>query len=341
MEVYFWGTRGSLPASFKHSAATQKLREVFKRARGKDLASDEKLEGFLEELPFYLRGTYGTNTPCVEIRGGEAPVLCDAGSGLRDFAVEMMSREDGSPKEYHLFMSHYHWDHIMGFPFFTPAYIPGHTIHIYGCHEDNAFALRRQQEQPSFPVPIDIMGAQLYFHQLEPDREYAIAGFKVRAIEQNHPGVSYGYRFEKDGQSVVYSTDSEHTPAANAEDYPFIEFFRDADVLIFDAQYELFEHIEAKVNWGHSSNVTGVELAVRSGAKRLCLFHNEHTATDQVLEGFELETVNYLSIYAKDYPLEVRVAYDGLRIDCAQPPIPSQPGRMSRIFGEIEEEEGF
>lgn len=337
MQVHFWGTRGSIPSTFNHQRVKAKLHHALKLAQGHQLPTDEAIDAFIEELPFDVRGTYGTNTSCVEIRGGNAHVICDCGSGLRDFGGYILGKYHMEPQEYHIFMSHYHWDHILGFPFFVPAYIPGNKIHIYGCHEDNKFAFVRQQEQPSFPVPMSIMGATIEFHRLEADKEYDIAGFKVRPKEQNHPGVAYGYRFEKDGQTVVYSSDSEHTPEANRDDYPFLDFFRDADVLIFDAQYELFEHIDTKSNWGHSSNVMGVELAVRSGVKRLCIFHNEHTANDETLERFKLETINYLSIYDENYPLEVIVAYDGLNVDCSTPQTPSKPIPFEAVFAEEDE----
>lgn len=340
MQVYFWGTRGSIPSTFDYNRVPSKLREALKQSQGKDLSSGEAIDAFIEELPFSVKGTYGTNTSCVEIRGGDDYVICDCGSGLRDFGNYVLGQHHTEPQTFHIFMSHYHWDHIMGFPFFVPAFIPGNTIHIYGCHADNEHPFVRQQEQPSFPVPMSIMGADIQFHNLEPDKEYDIAGFKVRPKEQNHPGVAYGYRFEKDDQVVVYSSDSEHTTEANEEDYPFLDFFRDADVLIFDAQYELFDHIDTKANWGHSSNVMGVELSVRSGVKRLCIFHNEHTANDDTLEQFKQETINYLHIYDEHYPLEVTVAYDGLEIDCADPHTPSKPVPMEDL-GMFDEEDEF
>ncbi len=335
MQVHFWGTRGSIPSTFPHSRIPVKLREALKRSRNHDLSTDTAIDQFINELPFDVRGTYGTNTSCVEIRGGNAHIVCDCGSGLRDFGGYILGKYHTTSQEYHIFMSHYHWDHIMGFPFFVPAYIPGNVIHIYGCHDNNKFAFQRQQEQPSFPVPMSIMGARIEFHRLEPDQSYEIAGCVVTPKKQNHPGAAYGYRFEKDNQTIVYSTDSEHTPESNNDDYPFLDFFRNADVLIFDAQYELFEHIETKSNWGHSSNVVGVDLAIRSGVKRLCIFHNEHTANDTTLEKFKEETINYLNISNENYPLEVIVSYDGLTIDCSKPNVPSKP----KPFEQNQEEE--
>jgi ribonuclease BN (tRNA processing enzyme) len=319
MRVYFWGTRGSIPASFSTNKLRPKLREILELSQGKNLDSEDAIDKFIDELPFALKGTYGTNTSCVEIRGGDEYVLCDCGSGLRDFSSYVWDLHHTKPQVFNIFMSHLHWDHITGFPFFVPAYIRGNKINIYSPHETAEAAFRRQQDVPSFPVPMNYMSSEIKFHTLDVNKAYDIAGFKVKVIQQNHPGVAYGYSFEKDGQKAVYSTDSEHTVESNKEGYPFIEFFKDADVLIFDAQYELFDAIDTKANWGHSSNVIGVELAVRSKVKRLCLFHNEHTADDEVLTRFLQETKNYLHIFKEDYPMEVHLSYDGLEIDCANP----------------------
>jgi len=321
MKVYFWGTRGSLPASFDSSRVRPKLQEALRLARDAKLDTDEDIDAFIDGLPFHIRSTYGTNTPCVEIRGGGEPdsyVICDCGSGLRDFSNYVLEQHHPKPQTFHIIMSHFHWDHMVGFPFFVPAYVPGNKVHIYGVHKELEYPFKRQQEEPCFPVPMSIMGADIEFHKLEVGKEYDIGGFKVFSILQNHPGDAYGYSFAKDGQRIVYSSDSEHTVESNKEDYPFVEFFKDADVVIFDAQYELFDAIDTKASWGHSSNVSGVELAIRANAKRLCLFHNEHTADDETLDTFLEETRHYLDIYSEGHPLEIFLSYDGLEIDCSK-----------------------
>lgn len=215
---------------------------------------------------------------------------------------------------FNLFISHPHWDHIQGFPFFVPAFVPGNVVNVFGCHESLPDVLRAQQETPFFPVPLAAMRAQINVRVLEPGREYDLAGHRVTAIRQNHPGGSYGYCFRRDGKKLVYSTDAEHTKDSEAEGYPFLDFFRDADLLIFDAQYKLLDAIHVKENWGHSSNMLGVELAVWAGVKRLCLFHNEHTCDDTELDRFLEETRKYLHLYAGDSPLAIDLAYDGLEI---------------------------
>jgi len=316
MHVQFWGTRGSLPAPQTADQIRKKILRAILWSRGHDLRTEEEVAAFIDgELPFAVRGTYGGNTACVQIGGSEEFVLCDAGTGLRDFGNALVRSERGaSPSVFHLFVSHLHWDHLQGFPFFIPAYRPGNQIHLYGCHAGLEQAFVTQQAAPSFPVPLSALGAKIHFHVLEPEKTYPIAGLAVQAIRQNHPGESFGYRFAGEGKQVVYSTDMEHGAEVQGAEYPFVDFFRDADLLIFDAQYSLADALGPKETWGHSSNLVGIELAVRAQVKRLCLFHSEPSWDDQTLDRFLAESRDYLRIHSPGSPLAIDLAYDGLRI---------------------------
>jgi phosphoribosyl 1,2-cyclic phosphodiesterase len=318
MLVRFWGTRGSLPTPLGHAAVRAKIRAALNAANGRHFADPEALDRFIdEELPFPVRGTYGGNTSSVELVTGHADyVLCDLGSGAREFGNALLAMHGPRrPNRFHIFMSHLHWDHIMGFPFFTPAYIPGNVIRIYGCHREMREAFMTQQSAPCFPVDFRALGATIEFVELAPDRDYEIAGLKIRAILQNHGGDSYGYRFEQDGKVVVYSTDAEHKFGALDETYPFVGFFRDADLLIFDAMYALAEAISVKEDWGHSSNIIGVELALFAAVKHLVMFHHEPVFSDETLQKVLGETRRYEEISRSGSPLRVSTAYDGLEIE--------------------------
>src|SRR3954463_1878909 len=180
MKVRFWGTRGSIPAALTARALREKLLAALQAASGQALDTPEKAAAFADTLPFSVSHTFGGNSSCVELRSEGAPrVLLDMGSGARAAAGDALRDLKGKPGEFHVFMSHLHWDHIMGFPFFTPAYIPGHSITIYGCHDQLEHAFRRQQAQPSFPVDFTVMGATIKFVVLEPGRPYDIAGYRV------------------------------------------------------------------------------------------------------------------------------------------------------------------
>ncbi|WP_207680018.1 MBL fold metallo-hydrolase [Desulfonema magnum] len=315
MKVVIWGSRGSLPASMRSETVRYKIYRAIEAARGHDLKSKQDIEQFIDtQLPFSVRGGYGTNTSCVEIRDGEEYIIFDSGSGIRDFGNYVM-QTGNIPATFHIIMSHVHWDHICGFPFFIPAYIQGNRVNFYGFHDNMEQVFTNQQEPPCFPVPLRFMQAEKRFTQLELAKEYDIAGFRVRGIEQNHPQTSYGYSFEKDGKKIVYSTDSEHKENSNDEDYPFVDFFRDADLLIFDTQYSLMDAIHVKEDWGHSSNMIAVELAVRAGVKHLCMYHSEHTYSDATIDKMLRETKRYASIYDDSYRLRISHAFDGMEIE--------------------------
>src|SRR5687768_1989080 len=194
MQVRFWGTRGSIPAALTARSVREKLIAALMAASGRKLDTPEQAGAFVDTLPFAVSHTFGGNSPCIELLSeGAGRVLLDMGSGGRPAAGHALRELKGKPGEFNIFMSHLHWDHIMGFPFFTPAYIPGHKIRIHGCHADLELAFRRQQAPPSFPVDFSLMGASIEFVQLEPGRTYDIAGYRVTAKLQAHGGDSYGY----------------------------------------------------------------------------------------------------------------------------------------------------
>ena len=317
MLIRFWGTRGSLPVALTTRALQAKLVLALVAASGKKLDTQQKAWRFIEnELEFSVSHTFGGHSPCVQIDcGGEEYVLCDLGSGARPFGNTVIAtRGAQTPAVYHVFMSHVHWDHIMGFPLFSPAYIPGNRIRIYGCHDALEAAFRRQHGAPSFPVEFDQLAAQIEFIRLEPDRRYDVAGLNVRAMLQAHSGDSYGYRFEHGGKSVVYSTDSEHKLEDQKLTNAFVDFFRNADLVIFDAMYALADAVSVKADWGHSSNIVGVELCQTAGARRLCLFHHEPMYSDNRIYKVWRDTRRLEELTRTGAPLEVLAAYDGLEV---------------------------
>ncbi|MBW1787415.1 MAG: anti-sigma factor antagonist [Deltaproteobacteria bacterium] len=317
MIVRFWGAKGSLPSSMNSENVRGRIKSALELALAKGLSDVGEIDAFIDkQLPFGLRGTYGTNTPCVEIRDGDDVILCDAGTGLRDFGNHALKSRDGKPDHYHILMSHFHWDHMQGFPFFAPGLIPGNRITIYSCHEGAAEAFAIQHSAPFFPIDFKDLRAEVAFVRLYPGETREISGFQVTPKSQVHPGISYGYRLQKGGKSVVYSTDSEHRGDKAAQD--FITFFDGADFLIFDAQYTLADAWTAKMDWGHSSNLIGVELAQKAGVKHLCLFHSDPVSTDETLDKVLADTKRLALLMDEGGPLEVSVAYDGLVVELSQ-----------------------
>ncbi len=316
MRVRFWGTRGSIPVALTSADIRDKVVMALMKASGRNFASIEEANAFAQsELPFSLMNTFGGHTPCVELEaGGDEYYACDMGSGARPFGVHVMARQHDRPTTINIFMSHVHWDHIMGFPFFGPAYVPGMKIRIHGCHDVMEHAFRLQQAPPCFPVEFSQMAADIEFIQLTPGETTQIGRMSVTPRLQLHSGDSYGYRFEAGGKSAIYSTDSEHKLEDREEALQIAAFFKNADVVIFDAMYSLADAISVKADWGHSSNIVGVELCQMARAKRLVLFHHEPANSDATLERLLAETRRFEELTG-DLRLEVFSAFDGMEIE--------------------------
>lgn len=318
MLVRFWGTRGSLPVAQRADDALAKVVRTLMISRGRSFADEAEAAEFAKsEIEFATYATFGGATSCVEIEGDpDAFVICDMGSGLREFGVSALRRcAEGHPRIYHFFLSHMHWDHIMGFPYFRPAFESGATLVIHSGHPDAEQALRRQQEAISFPVPFDELKARIAFVVHRPGETFKAAGLQVSLIRQFHAHGSFGYRFERQGQAVVYSTDSEHRPEfMDAEDV-FEAFFAGADLVICDTMYSLGDSVSLKQDLGHSSNIVAVDLCHAAGARRLALFHHEPSYSDDDIQRMYFETLRYEALVRGGRPqLEVVCTYDGLEV---------------------------
>jgi len=319
MRVRFWGTRGSLPVALTWRDVRDRLARALLAANGRQLDTVEKAQAFAEQhLAFSLTHTFGGHSSCVEFEPQAAPgeyFVCDLGSGARPFGEHVLARQAGRPATVNVFMSHMHWDHIMGFPFFGPAYVRGSRIRIHGCHEALEHAFRLQQEPPCFPVPFSQLAATIEFVRLAPGEARQVSGVTVTPQLQRHSGDSYGYRFESRGKSMVYTTDSEHKLEDRGETQHIVEFFREADLVVFDAMYSLAEAVSVKADWGHSSNVVGVELCQMARVRKLALFHHEPANDDAALERILQETRRLEELTRDAHRLEVLAAYDGLEIE--------------------------
>jgi CheY-like chemotaxis protein/glyoxylase-like metal-dependent hydrolase (beta-lactamase superfamily II) len=262
MQVRFWGTRGSLA----------------------------------KPGPSTLR--YGGNTSCVEVTADDGTlVILDCGTGIHGLGQALLAQ--GRASRGSLLISHTHWDHIQGFPFFTPLFIPGSEWDIYaprGLGHDVAGALAGQMQYRYFPVNLEQLGATIHYHDLV-EGELMLGGIRVVAHYLNHPAVALGYRLEADGSSLVYATDHEpHVVEPNqrppefgsvdhvhAQDAAHVGFLAGADLLIHDSQYTEEEYAK-KVGWGHSPVERVVDYALMARVKRLALFHYDPLRDDDQVD---------------------------------------------------------
>ncbi len=349
MYIKIWGARGSVPTPILPEAVREKMisalmrvsevedrefREklisaISEKIRSNQVTFDEAherrqlerktiIEKYLENLSPLAGSTASGNTPCVEVRSGKDLFIIDAGSGIRELGLELMKGDCGQGKgTIHILFSHPHWDHIQGFPFFRPAFIPGNKIFLYSVH-DIETALRRQQESISFPVSVDYMQADMEFIRLQPGEELKFDEVRIQNMLNHHPGDAYAYRFEKGDKVFVYASDSAYPTGTDIQ--PYVNFFNRADVLIFDSQFTQRESDE-KEDWGHSSSFFGVEMAQEAKIKELVLFHYDPTYSDQDLEKILQDTLKFqYNQYPSRSPVKVSIAQEGQTFDLTPSP---------------------
>lgn len=310
MRVRFWGVRGSLPSPLSPAQVKSKISAVLERVTPADLESQASREKFLADLPPWLFGTVGSNTPCVEARTDEGPPLVfDAGSGIREMGI-YVPREQPRPTAYHLFFSHLHWDHIQGLPFFGPAYDPSVSMDFYSPIAELEAALRMQMRTPCFPVSLDVMGAKKRFHQLS--GSVRIGATTVSFKRMNHPGASYAYMVADGKRRFIYATDTELSTEDFLRNDENAAFFGGADLLVIDSQYTLGEAIE-KYSWGHSAFSLAVDFASNWGIPRLVLFHHDPTYDDRKLYGI-LQSARWYTEHMAIKGVEVMLACEGVEL---------------------------
>lgn len=262
-------------------------------------------------MPDYLFSTVGGNTSCVEIATSEPfRLVFDAGSGLRDLGWAI--REGGKAETIHLFLSHFHWDHIQGLPFFGPGYNPANTISVYSPFADLESILSSQMRRPYFPVELSALVAIKQFVHLEKGTIH-LGGVSVSHKAMNHPGGCYSFAIREKDKKVVYATDTELSATDFHRTPENIAHFDGADALILDAQYTLGDAIE-KQYWGHSSFSMAADFAVTWKIRKLVLFHHEPEYSDQKIDSILKSATWYLK-HIQTHRIEVVVAREGLEID--------------------------
>lgn len=189
-------------------------------------------------------------------------------------------------------MTHFHWDHVIGLPFFTPHFIPGAEIHYYGVQPELEEMIRGVFRKPYFPVPFEALKAKIFFHVLEPRKPYQIEDMTITPFQLDHPDPCWGVRVEAGGKSYAHCVDTEGTRMSREDLGDDVGLYQNVDVMYFDAQYTLPELAE-KANWGHSAAQVGLEIALRENIKRVIFAHHDPGATIQQILELKRQTKEY------------------------------------------------
>jgi phosphoribosyl 1,2-cyclic phosphodiesterase len=323
-KVKFWGVRGSIPSGESPEQWEQHIRFLFHLFFKEGYSKKHDIDSFLDGLPPQTLGGFGIDTSCVELQGDRTSILVDGGSGLRRYAQEITPLLKGG-EEHHILLTHFHWDHLLGIPFFTPIFRSDQTVHIYAVQDDLEQNIKVKFSKPFFPVSFEMLASKVIFHKLKPREPNQIGEFMVTPYLLDHPDPCWGFRVEKDRLTYAHCVDTEGTRASREELGLDLPLYQNVDLMYFDAQYTLPELVE-KANWGHSAAQIGLDIAMREGIRYVVFGHHDPGATIKNLFDLKKQTREYHEwrIQAAQMnrvshkTVNWRFGYDGLTLDMSR-----------------------
>jgi phosphoribosyl 1,2-cyclic phosphodiesterase len=312
MKVRFWGVRGSIPTPLTNAQVQNKIAAVVQRIEKKDLESPEARELFLTQMPKYLFGTVGGNTTCIETRlSDDSMIIFDAGSGMRELGYRLKKQRELT-RHYHLFFTHFHWDHLQGLPFFTALSDKNAKITCYSPVAKMEEYIRGQMKYPYFPVSLDVMPVQIEFIVLR-EQPLRIGNAEVMWRKVKHPGGSVSYRVQERDKRIIFSTDTELSEKDFEKNDQNTRFYMGCDLLIMDSQYTLGEAIE-KYDWGHTSYSFAVDFSAAWDIRKLVLFHHEPLYDDKKMYGI-LKSASWYLNHLEQNNVEIYLAREQMELD--------------------------
>jgi len=292
MKIKIWGARGSLPSPHTPQVIENRIKDLLERFQVAG-QSRESAGLFLEQLGREHLGGFGGNTSCVEVSSGKDRVIIDAGSGIRLLGYELLKGPCGKGAgEVDLLFTHFHWDHLIGLPFFVPLFLKGNTIRAHAVQSEIHQIFPIIFRKPYFPVPFEALGAKIETRTLSPRAPKQFGELKVTPYLLDHPDPCWGFKIECGGKTFSYCVDTEATRVGRDELGEDLPLYQGVDLMIFDSQYTLSEVVE-KVDWGHSSATIGLDLAMREKIKKIVFVHHDPAASDQKIADAKAEADRY------------------------------------------------
>lgn len=322
-KIKLWGVRGSIPSPKKPTEIRDRVQHHLESFFKEGHTGPDDITTYLTNQPSYLLGGYGGNTSCAEVFTDKTSLIIDGGSGIRPKGLELMLGPCGLGKgEVHLLFTHFHWDHLIGLPFFIPIFIPGNKIHMYSVQPELEEIIRTVFSKPYFPVPFDQLGAEVIFHKLEPRKTQTFGDIGVTPYQLDHPDPCWGFKMNHAQKNLSYCVDTECIRVTQKELGDDLPLYQNIDLMIFDAQYTIQEATE-KVNWGHASASFGLDLAVRENIRNILFVHHDPAASDETVHSAQQQAEAYYKTLVdyhektgeKFYPVDWAYAVEGQEVE--------------------------
>ena len=321
--IKYWGVRGSLPSCQPPEQWFKDFEHLMHGFFQAGYSQPSHVRDYMKTLTIPQVGGYGTATTCVEVQSANSRIIIDGGSGLRMLGEKMV--KSGSGRKVNIFLTHFHWDHLIGLPFFIPHFIPGNEINYYAVQPELEQMVRGQFKRPNFPVAFESLPSKINFHSLEPRKPIKIDDMTITPYQLDHPDPCWGYKIQSGGKTYAHCVDTEGTRSSRESLGPDLPLYQGADLMYFDAQYTLPELAE-KANWGHSAAQIGLDIAFREAIKYVIFAHHDPGAsTDQIYE-LKKQTREYYEWKVKSAEtskltlptVKWRYAYEGLEVDLGE-----------------------
>ena len=323
MKIKIWGSRGSLPAPYTPAEVEDKINKSLTDFFDGGYTGKADIKEFLKNRMTGRFSGYGGNTLCVELTTPKSQLIIDAGSGIRLLGYKLLQGSCGKGKgEVHILFTHFHWDHISGLPFFVPMHIPGNKIHVYAVQDDLEKMFQTMFQKPYFPLELKDVAGTIIYHKIDLHTWYDFNDLVYSPFNLDHPDPCYGYRFEYHGKSYGHCVDTEAKVISPQKLGKDADYYKDLDLMLFDAQYRTKEKYE-KVDWGHASAAVGIDIAMNEGIKKAVFIHHDPSSTDEKIYEYEQEAREYyetkLAMSEKTgrklQKVEWSFAYDGMEIE--------------------------